>query len=220
MSFLPMAMGSNLGRWALLALLIAGSTTPASAQVRIVTREDGSRFIYNETPVQHERRFANRLLPVPVADWIPVIEHHASSQGLPSRLVRAVIQAESGYNARAVSNKGCIGLMQLKPSTARELAVKDPYDPEQNVRGGTTYLRQLLDRFENRVELAVAAYNAGPGAVERHGGIPPYAETRDYVQRVMRLYSGADFLAGSSTRMGRMPHIVRRDGKVYMTTDP
>ena len=121
----------------------------------------------------------------------PLIERHSLAQNLDPKLVRAVIQAESGYNQRALSNKGAMGLMQLMPMTARLLRVSDPWDAEQNVRGGTTYLRQLLDRFQGRVEWAVAAYNAGPGAVERHRGIPPYRETRAYVKKVLERYKAA-----------------------------
>ncbi|MNY00130.1 Membrane-bound lytic murein transglycosylase F precursor [compost metagenome] len=110
----------------------------------------------------------------------------AKSSLVDPALVKAVIQAESGGNPQAVSPAGARGLMQLMPATARALGV-DPDDPVQNVAGGTRYLRQMLDRFDSVPE-ALAAYNAGPGAVEKHGGIPPYAETRHYVERVMDLY--------------------------------
>lgn len=113
-----------------------------------------------------------------------IIERYASANRLDKALVKAVIKAESDYNPRAVSSKGAIGMMQLIPATAREMKVSDPFDPEDNIRGGTRYLRKMLDLFNGNLDLALAAYNAGPGAVQRHGGIPPYPETRTYVQRV------------------------------------
>jgi len=177
------------GTCAVVALFLFASL--AESDVRITTGPDGRKIIYNETPAQHARRYSARLAPIPDAQLVPLIERHSQLQNLDPRLVRAVIQAESGYNQRALSNKGAMGLMQLMPGTASLLRVLNPWDAEENVRGGTTYLRQLLDRFEGRLEWAVAAYNAGPGAVERHRGIPPYRETREYVRRVLALYQGA-----------------------------
>ena len=103
-------------------------------------------------------------------------------------LVKAVIAAESNFDPEAVSHKGAQGLMQLMPGTAALMGVRDPFDPEQNIAGGVGYLRNCLDRFQHNVPLAVAAYNAGPAAVDRYGGIPPYRETRDYVRRVLAYY--------------------------------
>jgi len=121
---------------------------------------------------------------VPVS-YDQLIEEHAAANRLRPDLVRAVIQVESGFNPRAVSPKGALGLMQLMPGTARDLGVANPFDPTENIRGGSVYLRQLLERFGNNEELALAAYNAGPEAVNRYGQrVPPYRETRSYVQKV------------------------------------
>jgi len=111
----------------------------------------------------------------------------ARATGLPAALIDAVIRTESGYRVQAVSRAGAQGLMQLMPGTAREVGVRDPFDPAQNVLGGARYLRRMYDRFRS-LRLAVAAYNAGPGAVERHGGIPPFEETRRYVKTVLDRY--------------------------------
>ena len=114
----------------------------------------------------------------------------AQEHGLPSPLVHAVVRVESGYRPDAVSSKGAMGLMQLMPATAEELGVGDPLSPAENLAGGCRYLRALWDRFGD-LELALAAYNAGPGAVESAGGVPEFEETREYVARVIEAYRGA-----------------------------
>ncbi len=120
-------------------------------------------------------------------EYLALIEQAAARHGVDAKLVRAVIQVESAYRAEARSRKGAMGLMQLMPDTARRFSVKNPYDPRANIEGGIAYLRFLLDRFEPDITLALAAYNAGEAAVEKFRGIPPYAETRNYVQAVLKL---------------------------------
>jgi soluble lytic murein transglycosylase-like protein len=123
----------------------------------------------------------------------PLIERIARAHSVDSALVKAVVHAESSFNPRAVSHKGATGLMQLMPATANRYGVDNALDPEQNVDGGVRYLRDLLRMFRQDTRLAVAAYNAGENAVLRYQGVPPYNETRHFVQRVLqlrRLYSG------------------------------
>lgn len=127
-----------------------------------------------------------RMAPPEVTRLVDAI---APASGLEPQLLLAVISAESGFRAKAVSPKGAQGLMQLMPATARRLGVTDSFDPEQNVRGGARYLNELLRMFNDDMRLALAAYNAGEGAVMRYGrAIPPYPETRQYVARVMERY--------------------------------
>ena len=119
------------------------------------------------------------------AEYDHIISTCATKYGVNPALIKAVIHAESGYNPNAVSRKGASGLMQLMPGTARSLKVSNSFDPKDNVEGGVKYLRFLLDTFRGDVSLAVAAYNAGLGKVAKYGGIPPYNETRTYVNRVL-----------------------------------
>ena len=129
--------------------------------------------------------------PVPVADNTleGIVSSAAQEYGVDPRLIRAVIQAESGGNPRAVSPRGAMGLMQLMPGTASEWGVRDPFDPRENVRAGTGYLKSLLDRYQGNVELALAAYNWGPGNLERaHRSLPP--ETVHYIARITHLLEG------------------------------
>lgn len=136
-----------------------------------------------------------RTLPVldDQGDLRGIVQRLSEERGLDPKLVDSVVRVESAYNPSAVSHKGALGLMQLMPDTARRLEVDDPFDPEQNVRGGIRELDRLIARYSGNLQLALAAYNAGEGAVERHRGIPPFQETRDYVARVLSLYTGSAY---------------------------
>jgi soluble lytic murein transglycosylase-like protein len=117
-----------------------------------------------------------------------LISEHARLNGVRSDLVRAVMQVESAFNPNAISPKGAMGLMQLMPATMRQYGVRNAFNPAENVRAGVAYLRDLLDRYSNNEELALAAYNAGPGAVDKHGqAVPPYRETRNYVAKINKM---------------------------------
>ncbi len=117
--------------------------------------------------------------------YAPEIQAAAAKYGVDPSLIGAVIQQESGFDPNATSAAGAAGLMQLMPSTAQALGVTNPYDPTQSIDGGTQYLKSLLDRFGGNTSLALAAYNAGPNAVESYGGVPPYPETQNYVSRIL-----------------------------------
>jgi soluble lytic murein transglycosylase-like protein len=141
-----------------------------------------------------------------------MVQQSAEKNHVDPALVRAVISTESNWNSSAVSSKGALGLMQLIPGTAQLLGVGNAFDPVQNVEGGTRYLAMLLQRYNGDVVKAVAAYNAGPGAVDRFGGVPDYRETRNYVQKVTSSYFGP--------QSDREPHAFLMPRPIYRTLDP
>ena len=118
-----------------------------------------------------------------------VISEASKKHGVSFSLLKALIKTESDFDPRAVSKAGAMGLMQIMPENIKRLKIKDPFDPKDNVMGGTRYLKQLIHRFEGKLPLALAAYNAGPGVVEKYQRIPPYKETENYVKQVMKYYS-------------------------------
>jgi soluble lytic murein transglycosylase-like protein len=177
------------------ALLWAGLPAVVDAQIYSWRDADGSLVLSTTPRAGAVKTFAVVNVPSGIRttrsaisrraqEFEPLILRHASAQGVRVDLVRAVIQAESAFNPRARSIKGAMGLMQLMPATAAELGVTDAYNPDQNIRGGVTYLKTLLVKYSQNEELALAAYNAGPGAVQKYGAVPPYRETRDYIARI------------------------------------
>jgi soluble lytic murein transglycosylase-like protein len=179
------------------------AAAPASAQIYALRDENGVLTLSDKPLGAGAQTYAVRGSSsirstrgagegVRSSQWDDVIDFHAREQGVRPDLVRAVIQVESAFNPRARSYKGAMGLMQLMPATARDLGVRNAYDPLENIRGGVTYLRGLLDQFNGNEELALAAYNAGPGAVTKYGGtVPPYRETRDYVSKITGKVGGS-----------------------------
>ncbi len=170
---------------------------PANNYAAVGAMARGSNYVYYSSmaPLGYPlgARYSGRSPTVNQANrklYTPHIEQIARTYRLDPKLMHAVISAESAFNPAAVSNKGAMGLMQLMPNTARRFGVPDPFDPVANMHGGARYLRWLMDRFQNNVNLVLAAYNAGEGAVERYGNvIPPYEETRTYVVRVLDYYN-------------------------------
>lgn len=190
--------------YASVLMATALSTTPAEARSKIYTYVDADGIKhYTDVPdnnrykllvlsprdMTHSGQYYDQSLMARATQYDSIIEKAALSAAVEPNLLRAVIVVESGFNSRAVSKRGAVGLMQLMPATAIRFGVSNPYDPKQNVHAGARYLKFLIDRFGQDVRLALAAYNAGEEAVDRNGGrIPQFAETMVYVPRVMKIY--------------------------------
>jgi soluble lytic murein transglycosylase-like protein len=200
------------------AILCLGLAAPARAQIYSWRDAKGNLVLSNHQPAgiaptksyAVPRADAVRATRYAATDRIRpydnLIVEHAQLNGVRTDLVRAVVQVESAYNPLARSPKGALGLMQLMPETIRAFGVRNAFNPAENVRAGVAYLRQLLDRYQNNESLALAAYNAGPGAVDKHGQtIPPYAETQHYVAQIGQM-------AGSRP-------ISVRDNSIYKVTE-
>ena len=216
-------------RATLLIVLVPGAlgAAPASGQSFKLTDADGTVHFTNapSDPRYQRMGFTSGtqagFLRLPEGDTGPFVQEIKDADeryGVPMKLVSAVIRAESGFNARAVSPKGARGLMQLMPTTAATLGVRNSFDPRENIDGGVRHLRSLIDRFPNRLPLALAAYNAGEKAVVQYNGIPPYPETQDYVTKVLYFYGG--LVEGGTTPPTRIYQTVAPDGAIVYTNIP
>lgn len=226
---------------AMISLIVLVLTSQgAQAQIAVVRDGEGRKVFINDNtpkpkpapPVSSDPKSIKppaTTTPVPTPAPINldrdgadrIVTEVAEKHSMDQNLIRAVIETESGWNPTAVSRKGAAGLMQLLPVTAQRFGVKDVFNPRQNVDAGTRYLKVLLDRYNGDLDLALAAYNAGEGAVERHGGIPPFRETRDYVRKVQKEYyrpgSGRKANSWSSSRPIRRE--VDAQGRTVFTND-
>jgi soluble lytic murein transglycosylase-like protein len=207
---------------ALLALSAAAAQERSAGVMTFVDR-DGNRKIVSVPAVASHKAvpsgFADRR-----AELWPDVQQTALAHGLDPALIDLVIRMESGYNPRAVSPKGARGVMQLMPATASAYGVADAFNARDNIRGGIRYLRDLLGRFDSDVRLALAAYNAGPDAVEKHGGVPPYRETRNYVSTILAAYGGdgGQKLAGGfgkSVAPARPAEVVLQSGRTTISNE-
>ena len=200
-----------------IALCLLGLSVPAQAQIYSWRDANGNLVLSNKrpgdappppsytVPKADGLRATRSVVAERARSYDDLITEHSRSHGVRPALVRAVMQVESGFNPYARSPKGAMGLMQLMPATAKQYGVKNAFNPAENVRAGVAYLRGLLDRYENNEELALAAYNAGPGAVDRHGqSVPPYRETQSYVSQIGKM-------AGRPTKV--------IDHSIYKVTD-
>ena len=197
-------MASKL--FCVVVLLLTASAAGANSKIYVYIDEQGVRH-YTDTPDSNRYRLLvlrpqdrtvsgdryDAQLLARATQFDAIIEHAASAAAIEPNLLRAVIVVESGFNVRAKSKRGAVGLMQLMPATAARFGISDSFDPRQNVGAGARYLKFLLDRFGQNLSLALAAYNAGEDAVDRNGGqIPPFTETMAYVPRVLKIYRMLD----------------------------
>lgn len=212
-------------------LLVSALAVPARGEVLVEARGGGPALIHNhsESTALTALSAGARRSGLSRSEVNPTVRRHASRLGLDPDLVHAVIRAESAYDPFAVSAKGAAGLMQLMPETQRDYRVEDPFDPEENIAAGSAYLKRLLGDFEESLELALAAYNAGPETVRRYGGVPPFPETRRYLERVLTLYRPGRAVAldaalregPAGARQGRRTFVYRdAGGRLVISTSP
>jgi soluble lytic murein transglycosylase-like protein len=218
-----------------LALVIAGvvSAAPASAQI-YTWRDANGHLVLSNVRTESGAPAVTKTYAVPRAETVRatryvaadrgwqyenLISEHSRLNGVRSDLVRAVMQVESAFNPNAISPKGAMGLMQLMPATMLQYGVLNAFNPVENVRAGVAYLRDLLDRYSNNEALALAAYNAGPGAVDKHGqAVPPYRETRNYVAKINKMTETTRHVEPRPNRIYKVTQVI--DGReVTLYTD-
>lgn len=199
---------------------VEGKQQPASVQPATVEEKTADKLAEDAGKKNHvvKASLKKETVAARKSAYTDLVEEKAKKHNVDPKLVKSVIRAESNWNSRAVSPKGAMGLMQLMPQTAQLMGVGNAFDPEENIEGGVKYLRYLLGRFNGNLTLALAAYNAGPKAVERKGGVPGIPETVNYVQKVMGDYSGIapiDFVPLTSQTLIR--RVTLKDGSTLYT---
>jgi len=195
---------------AAVSILLAFTGSARADKIVALIDEHGHKIYVNAQDNSAGGRGAVTFRPVRAVNALPQAEvdklvvQAAAAKQVDPKLIHSIIQVESGYDPNAVSRKGAMGLMQLIPDTAKRFGVENPFDPSQNIHGGVSYLKYLLDMFKGDVTLSLAAYNAGENSVLRNGGVPAYRETQDYVRKVNYLY-GADALPEPPARKSTEP---------------
>jgi len=216
----------ELGAWVAALLVVVASAAPIWADEMLYYVDENGAVVFTNTPSRGDAKtvpgFAERVAlarnaTLPATPYDNFIDKLAMRDGLDPDLIKAVAMVESAFDPSAVSPKGAMGLMQLMPATAKQYGVENPMDPYENLGAGSRHLRQLLNRFDGDVTLALAAYNAGAGAVKRYGGVPRYRETMDYVQKVhAKLDGGPERRGEAPAEEGEIQLKVREDGSVVM----
>lgn len=201
------------------------TNTPVDRSGKMVLKEESPAKEQQNAVKEQQKGYRRAAAFYDTGDYQSIIEEKARQHNMDPQLIKAVIKTESNWNANAVSPKGACGLMQLMPTTASLLGVADIFDPEENIDGGTRYLKYLLGKFDGNVTLALAAYNAGPKRVERKGGIPSIPETVAYVKKVLGYYNGNTMININSQEIqreikkefNRIKKLIMEDGTVLFT---
>lgn len=197
-------------------LLLLSPVSMQASQIHSYERADGIRVLTNLVQSQIHHSTLPPLLQKRAQLYQPLVWEISNRYGVDGDLVNAIIHVESNYLPKAISPKGCQGLMQLHPDTSRRFGVYNPLDPIQNIEGGVRYLDFLLDYFQSDLELVLAAYNSGENTVKRYGGVPPYPETVNYVSKVQQLYTTAQ----ARPPTDKIFRVLQPNGEILLTNTP